>query len=149
MRFFIAGVMQGSHTEAVVHDQDYRQRITQLIHTHFPEADVYDPRANHSSSIDYDDPTGRSVFLHHNAMCAEVDVLLAFLPEASMGTAIEMWEAYRHGAAVFAISPMQHNWAVKFLSHELYADLTQFEAALVSSRIARRIAEIRDGQEAP
>lgn len=146
MRFFIAGVMQGSHTEAVVHDQGYRQRITRLIKDHFPEADVYDPRADHSNSIDYDDPTGRSVFLHHNAMCAEVDVLLAFLPEASMGTAIEMWEAYRHGAAVIAVSPMEHNWAVKFLSHALYPDLKQFEAALAAGHIARRIAEIRDGQ---
>ena len=34
-----------------------------------------------------------------------------------MGTAIEMWEAYQHGAAVVTISPMRHNWAVKFLSH--------------------------------
>ena len=143
MRFFLAGIMQGSHTEAVLHKQDYRQHIRELLEAHFPGAEVYDPLANHSDSIGYDDPTGRQVFLHHNAMCGRVDALLAFLPEASMGTAIEMWEAYRHGVAVITISPMEHNWAVKYLSHELYADVEQFEAALQSGRLARRIAEIR------
>ncbi|MFH1924453.1 MAG: hypothetical protein ABIP48_31765 [Planctomycetota bacterium] len=144
MRFFVAGIMQGSHTERVVCDQGYRKEITRLVESHFPGAEVYDPRADHSDSIAYDDPTGRSVFFHHNRMCRQVDVLLAFLPEASMGTAIEMWEAYQHGAAVITISPMEHNWAVKFLSHELYPDLPQFRAAVESGRLARRIAEIRE-----
>ena len=149
MRFFLAGIMQGSHVEAVLHQQDYRARIKRLLLDHFPEAEVYDPLADHSSSLAYDDATGRQVFLRHTRMCGEVDVLLAFLPEASMGTAIEMWEAHQHGAAVVTISPMQHNWAVKFLSHEIYADLDQFEAALASGRLARRIAEIRGMRRAP
>ena len=145
MRFFLAGIMQGSLTEAVLHDQGYRQRIKELVEAHYPGAEVYDPLADHSDSIRYDEATGRQVFFRHNEMCREVDVLLAFLPEASMGTAIEMWEAYQHGAAVITVSPMEHNWAVKFLSHELYADVAQLEAALESGQLARRIAEIRGG----
>jgi hypothetical protein len=143
VRFFLAGIMQGSHTGKGVHDQRYRERIRELVEAHFPGAEVYDPRANHRDSIGYDKATGREVFFHHNAMCRDVDVLLAFLPEASMGTAIEMWEAYQHGAAVITISPMAHNWAVKFLSHGLYADVDQFRAALESGEVARRIAEAR------
>jgi hypothetical protein len=135
--------MQGSLVEAALHDQGYRERIKDLLQAHFPEAEVYDPLADHSDSIRYDEAVGRQVFFRHNAMCREVDVLLAFLPEASMGTAIEMWEAYRHGAAVITVSPMEHNWAVKFLSHELYADVVELEAALRSGRLARRIADIR------
>ena len=146
MRFFLAGIMQGSHTELAVHDQEYRERIKGLIGTHFPEADVYDPRADHSESIGYDEATGRGVFFRHNAMCRDVDVLVAFLPEASMGTAIEMWEGYQHGAAVITISPMTHNWAVKFLSHELYTGVDQFQSALQSGRLAQRIAQIRRDQ---
>jgi len=149
MRFFLAGIMQGSHTKAVLHDQDYRRRIRRLIAAHFPGADVYDPRADHTDSINYDESTGREVFFEHNEMCREVDVLLAFVPEASMGTAIEMWEAYRHGAAVITISPMTLNWAVKFLSHELYADVGQFEQDVRNGRLARRIGEIVDGQRRP
>ena len=69
-------------------------------------------------------------------------MLVAFVPEASMGTAIEMWEAYQHGAAVVTISPLRHNWAVKFLSHALYADLASFEVALQSGEVAKRIDEV-------
>jgi hypothetical protein len=99
--------------------------------------------ADHANSLAYDDQTGRQVFFDHNRLCREIDVLLAFVPEASMGTAIEMWEAYQHGRAVIAISPLKHNWAVKFLSHQLYADVDEFEAALSSGQLARRISEIR------
>lgn len=148
MRFFLAGIMQGSHTAAVVHDQDYRARIAQLINDHFPHADVYDPRANHSESLGYDDATGREVFFRHNRMCRDIDVLLAFVPQASMGTAIEMWEAHQHGAAVIAISPLKHNWAVKFLSHAVYDDIEQFEAALQSGELAKTIVEARNNQSA-
>ena len=146
MRFFLAGIMQGSHTEAVVHEQDYRERICRLLESHFPEADVYDPRANHADSISYDDGQGRRVFFRHNAMCREVDVLVAFVPEASMGTAIEMWEAYQHGAAVIAVSPMIHNWAVKFLSHAIYPGLEELEADLAGGRLAERIRQVHNGR---
>ncbi len=130
MRFFIAGIMQGSHTANHMHDQDYRERIAELLEEHFPGAEIYDPLAKHKTSLEYDKLTGREVFFCHNAMCREVDVLLAFIPEASMGTAIEMWEAHQHGAAILTISPMKHNWTVKFLSHALYADEAEFIAAL-------------------
>jgi hypothetical protein len=39
---------------------------------------------------------------------------------------------------------MKHNWAVKFLSHALYADLAEFETALRSGQVARCIAEARE-----
>lgn len=145
MRFFLAGIMQGSLVEPLVHNQDYRQRIKRLIQAHFPGAEVYDPRAEHADSIEYDDATGRRVFFQHNKLCREIDVLLAFVPEASMGTAIEMWEAYQHGAAVIAISPLMHNWAVKFLSHALYDDVAEFETALKSGRVETQIEEVLQG----
>jgi hypothetical protein len=136
MRFFLAGIMQGSHLGAVLHHQGYRGRIEELLKAHFPQADIYDPLADHANSLDYDDQTGREVFFHHNRMCREVDVVLAFVPEASMGTAIEMWEAHQHGRTVLTISPLTHNWAVKYLSHAVYADFDQFEAALASGAVA-------------
>jgi hypothetical protein len=142
MRFFLAGIMQGSHTEALVHNQDYRGRIKRLLEAEFPQAEVYDPQAEHADSINYDEATGRQVFFRHNEMCRQIDVLLAFLPEASMGTAIEMWEAYQHGAAVITISPLKHNWAVKFLSHALYGDVEEFEAAVRSGRVRHEIEKV-------
>jgi len=71
-----------------------------------------------------------------------VDVLLAFVPEASMGTAIEIWEAHQNGRAVITISRLIHNWSVQFLSDEVYTDVEQFEAALVSGRLGRRLQGI-------
>jgi hypothetical protein len=62
-----------------------------------------------------------------------------------MGTAIEMWEAHQHGAAVVTISPMRHNWAVKFLSHALYATVEELEAALQSGEIRRRVEAVLEG----
>ena len=149
MRIFIAGIMQGSHAKAAIHSQDYRIRIDSLLRIAFPEAEIYDPRANHKKSLGYKEATGREVFFGHNLMCREVDVLLAYVPEASMGTAIEMWEAYQHGAAVISISPLKHNWAVKFLSHVLYEDLDQFEAAVQNGTLRDQVTGVvKDGKKA-
>ena len=140
--FFLAGIMQGSHTGVRAARSGLPRRIKRLVAEHFPAAELYDPLADHGNSLGYDEATGREVFFHHNRMCREIDVLLAFVPEASMGTAIEMWEAYQHGAAVITISPLEHNWAVKFLSHALYADLAAFEADLRDGRVGERIREV-------
>lgn len=139
--------MQGSHTKAAIHDQDYRARIVSLLETAFPEAEIYDPRANHIKSLEYKESTGREVFFKHNFMCRKIDVLLAYLPEASMGTAIEMWEAYQNGAAVISISPLKHNWAVKFLSHILYADLAEFEAAATDGSLRQIIEKFKKSEK--
>ena len=132
--------MQGSHLGTVLHNQDYRVRIKALLGQHFPEAEIYDPLADHQDSLAYDEARGREVFFFHNRLCREIDVLLAFVPEASMGTAIEMWEAHQHGAVVLAISPLKHNWAVKFCSHALYANVESFEIALANGQVAAVIA---------
>ncbi|MEN6449042.1 MAG: hypothetical protein ABFC96_01000 [Thermoguttaceae bacterium] len=144
MRFFLAGIMQGSHLESRVHGQEYRSEIARLLHEHFPEAEIYDPRAEHSESLSYEEAEGRRVFFGHNRMCRDIDVLVAYVPQASMGTAIEMWEAHQHGAAVLTISPLRLNWTVQFLSHAVYADLNAFDAAIRNGDAARVIARVRE-----
>jgi hypothetical protein len=143
MRFFIAGIMQGSHREAVLHEQDYRSHVKSLLEFHFPDADVYDPLTNHQESLDYDDSKSREVFYQHNRLCREVDVVVAFVPEASMGTAIEMWEAHEHGRGiVIAISPLSHNWAVRYCSHIIFLDIDAFEAELGSGVLEQEIERL-------
>jgi len=143
MRFFLAGIMQGSLTSNGMHGQGYRQRFAQLLAEKFPQAEIYDPLAAHRNSLEYDKMTGCDVFFHHNRMCREVDVLVAFVPEASMGTAIEMWEAHQNGAVVLTISPMKQNWTIKFLSHGLYADEAEFATALEDGAISRLIVDAK------
>lgn len=142
MQLFLAGIMQGSHLGEVLHNQDYRGRLKRMLAEHLPAAEVYDPLADHQESLAYDHETGRRVFMKHNRMCGRVDVVLAFVPQASMGTAVEMWEAHRHGRIVIAVSPLKQNWAVKFLSDLLYADLDEFEEDLVSGTLSRRIDQL-------
>ena len=120
------------------------RRLKRLLKEHFPGADVYDPLADHQDSLDYDEERGRAVFYRHNRLCREVDVVVAFVPEASMGTAIEMWEAHEHGRGiVITISPLLHNWAVRFCSHVVFADFVEFEAALVTGTLPPLIERLR------
>ncbi len=44
---------------------------------------------------------------------------------------------------MFTISPMVHNWAVKFLSHEIFETLEICEEAVVNGEMRKRIVEIR------
>ena len=142
MRVFLAGIMQGSHLGAVLHNQQYRHRLRELVERYLPGADVFDPLAEHRNSLDYDERQGRAVFMHHNELAAECEVLVAVVPEATMGTAVEMWQAYQAGRAVLAISPLAHNWVVRFLSHAVFDDLEEFERALADGRVARRLNEV-------
>src|SRR4051812_10112622 len=107
MRVFLAGIMQGSHLGALLHNQDYRARTRQMLEKHLPGVEIYDPLADHGNSLEYDELQGRSVFFHHTRLASEFDVVLSYIPEASMGTAIEMWQAFQHGRAVLTVSPLK------------------------------------------
>lgn len=144
MKIFLAGIMQGSHLGAVLHNQNYREELKSLLREHLPQAELYDPLSDHADSLDYDADRGRAVFMKHNRMCRELDVLIAFVPEASMGTAIEMWEAHTAGRIVLTISPMSHNWAVRFLSDVIYADFDDFAAQLASGKVAGEIQSLHN-----
>jgi hypothetical protein len=143
MRIFIAGIMQGSHVLLAMHDQDYRSRLKRLLGQHWPDAEVYDPLADHTNSLDYTPQKARDVFLKHNRMCGEVDLVIAFVPEASMGTAIEMWEAARHQKVVVTISPLELNWAVRFCSDLLYSSVEAFELDLAAGTLRRKVEELK------
>lgn len=126
MKIFLAGIMQGSLPDAEMHGQDYRSILRRSLQGCFPEADIYDPLEGHQESLEYDERRGRKVFVQHNELCREVDLVVAYLPQASMGTAIEMWEAHRAGRLVFAITPLAHNWAIRFTSDRIWASLAEF-----------------------
>lgn len=139
IKIFLAGIMQGSHVGPNMHGQGYRARLRDWLEHELPEATIYDPWANHQSSLEYDDVTGRDVFLEHNAMCADVDVVVAHVPEASMGTAIEIWEAFRNRRFVITISPLEHNWAIRYCSNWLLPDLKSFQIACQTGELRRRL----------
>ncbi len=133
--FFIAGIIQGSIAEGV-HPQDYRVEIKSIIERYLRGSKVYCPFENHPNSLSYDDEKAQRVFFDHLEMVKKVDCLVTYLPEASMGTAAEMYAAREASRAVVTVSPLTSNWTVKFLSHKVLPGLEEFKRFASSGELA-------------
>ena len=125
-RIFIAGVMQGSRRENDIDAQDYRREISECLQQFLPDVEIVDPFELHPGSVGYGDEDARRTLIDLAKEAGRADALIAFLPEASMGTALEMWEAYQARRPIFTISPLIHNWVVKGLSTRIFRDFDGF-----------------------
>ena len=139
MKIFIAGIMQGSRRENSLIEQDYRQEIGALLQQHVPNVEIVDPLALHPDSVSYSDEDARRTLIDLAKVAGRADAVIAFVPEASMGTALEMWEAYQNQRPVFTISPLTHNWVVKGLSTQVFKDMQTFRAFVVSGEFAQLV----------
>lgn len=148
-RFFLAGIIQGSARDDGVHDQRYRDRLRAILEEAFPGDFLYCPVENHPGSVQYADQDARRVFHHHLDLIRESDALIVYLPEASMGSAIEMWEAHHAGAAVIAITPMAANWVVRLFSDAVCETLDAFEAFVSEGKLHRMITDKCEKTKAP
>ncbi len=131
---FIAGIIQGSIKGREVYPQDYRKRLKELLRRHFPKSRIYCPWENHSDALEYTDEEAKATFLKHIELVKRSRLLVAYLPEASMGTAIEMWEAYKNDVEVWTITPMRHNWVVRITSSRLFESIEELEGFLRSNK---------------
>ncbi|MGD2078203.1 MAG: hypothetical protein PVH18_07455 [Chloroflexota bacterium] len=134
---FIAGVMQGSRSDHLIGDQDYRARISAALEKCWPGVQITDPYALHPGSVDYKMDDVRSTFESMTGMAGEADLIIAYLPTASMGTAIEMWTAYKANKYVIAVTELRHNWVVKVTADEVVPDMDALLALLESGRLAQ------------
>lgn len=142
MNFFIGGIMQGSYVEKKLYPQDYRTRIKNVIQRNFPNAHVFSPIEQHPNSLDYAYVKGAEAFFDIMRKAGDSDVVITYAPEASMGTAVEMWEGFRNSKTVICISPMTDNWTVKFLSHKVMPTMEEFEEFVDRGDLARLINDI-------
>jgi hypothetical protein len=145
MKVFLAGIMQGSKVEAAIHGQDWREPIKAALAKHAPSAEVYCHYSQHPNSIGYGREDIRRTLAEGNRLAGASDVLIAFCPSASMGTAIEMYEAARGGALILAISPMAANWVIRSYSDRLFADMESFERFLAETNLDEMLATKRAG----
>lgn len=130
--------MQGSCTGVDIHDQSYRVAIRAAIKARFTGAEVIDPIELHpDAGLSYGPEEARRALLELAEEAARADVLIAYLPEASMGTAVEMWQAYRAGKLVLTISPLAENWVVKFLSTRVFPSLEAFESFVAEGELEK------------
>ncbi|MEW5987970.1 MAG: hypothetical protein AB1791_15155 [Chloroflexota bacterium] len=139
MRIFLAGIMQGARQDPGIHSQDYRLRIAEALRSHLPNAEITDPWTLHPNSVTYNDEQARQTFKSMTALAGQSDVLIAYLPDASMGTAIEMWTAHHARAYVVAVTPLVHNWVVRTTANEVLPDLDSLLAYIESGRLAQRL----------
>lgn len=148
MHIFLAGVMQGARLDNQIHDQNYRVQITQALLESLPDATVTDPWALNPESVSYDEETARHTFLTMTAMAGEADLLIAYLPTVSMGTAMEMWQAYRNDTYIIAVTPHVHHWAIRFTADEVLPDLPTLLKNIESGHVARVLKErLQNGHE--
>lgn len=131
---FLGGIIQGSKAEGA-HEQGYRDEIKELLRKALPDCELYDASEQFPVDREYDAEDGRDAFLHIMDRAGEADVLVAYLPEASMGTAVEMWVAFHTGAVILAISPLAGNWTVGALADAVVPDLPAFQAFLEAGKL--------------
>lgn len=132
MRIFIAGVMQASLAGKGIVDQSYRNAIGEALLAKWPELDVIDPLVLHPNSVEYDDEAARDTLFALVTLASSCDLVIAYVPQASMGTALEMNAAYEKGVPVIAISPLRENWVIRALSMKVFPNLEQFTAYLAA-----------------
>lgn len=131
-RVFMAGIIQGSCKGKNVWSQDYRSRLKEDLAKAFPGWEVYCPVENHPESVEYTDEEAKETFFYHIDLVKESSLVVVYLPSASMGTAVEMWEAYKEGIPVWTVTPMLENWVVRITSTRIFPSLKELKGFLES-----------------
>lgn len=139
LRVFLAGVMQANRQDTLMESQDYRLTLSDALRRHIPDVQFIDPWADHPNSLAYDDEQARHTFVTMTAKASEADLLIAYLPLPSMGTAMEMWQAYQGNTYIIAITPYVHHWAIRFTANDVLPDLESLLDWLENGRFLQEI----------
>lgn len=127
-RVYIAGTMSGNSNDSLV-DQSYREKIADILTSIYPDIVIDDPFLDHQNSLDYDDREARQAFVDCLRRSAyDADMVVAYIPEASMGTALEIYEAFRNGKYIIIITPLLNNWIVRLYGDVAFSSIESFSA---------------------
>jgi hypothetical protein len=63
--------------------------------------------------------------------------MIAYLPQASLGTAIEMNRAYERNIPIISISPMTTNWVIRLLTERNFETVDAFEKFITDNDIMK------------
>jgi hypothetical protein len=139
MKIYISGVMQGSEKGLGIQGQAYRQVIVDALKISHPEAEIYDPFSLFPDSVTYDDQRARQTLFEMADEAAAATILIAYLPEASMGTALEMIRAYDNGKTVISITSLEKNWFIRAVSANIFPSLDDFCAWIAQTHLSELI----------
>ena len=141
MKVFIGGIMQGQRGDDQIDSQLYRVQITEAFQKCAPEIGLIDPWALNPNSVNYDEDTARNTFHTMTRKVQEADLMIAYLPRMSMGTAMEMWEAFNAGIYIVAVSPYIHHWAIRFTANEILPDMKTLIADIENGRLPQLVRQ--------
>jgi len=155
-RYFLSGVMGGSGAGTSselglrMESQDYRSQIRSAILGADPNAVIIDPlqlgAERAAEWFTQDDPSPWQDDAHVRQMLSEVvaaaaasDVVISYLPSASMGSALELQAAHSAGKMVLAIAPnnMRSNWVVRSCSSMIFDSISEV-ASFLQAEISMR-----------
>ncbi|WP_420641071.1 MoaD/ThiS family protein [Candidatus Leptofilum sp.] len=139
LRVFIAGVMQANRRDTQIESQNYRLQISQRLQEQVPDVQLIDPWAENPNSVNYTEAQARHTFLTMTNKASESDLLIAYLPLPSMGTAMEMWQAYQSNTYIIAITPFVHHWAIRFTANDILPDLDSLFNLMENGRFLAEI----------
>lgn len=137
MKIFIAGLMQGNRKDDKIHSQNYRKKITNILTALVSDLEVVDPDITDPDRLNYTNKQAAEMFFRYNFSMSQVDLVVAYVPEASMGTAVEMWEAWKNKIPIITISPLKHNWVIKLLSSKIYSNIDEFAKTFRKKELKR------------
>ena len=147
-RIFLAGIIQGSKRDLDVHDQTYRYTVKNILMEMFPNSTLFCPVEDHPDSPMYDDEIAKNVFFQHLDILRQSHGLIVYLPEASLGCGIEMWESYHQKIVTITISPMITNWVVRLFSDKVCETMDGFRDFVRSGEMRQllhnRFPEIKE-----
>jgi hypothetical protein len=125
MKVFIAGVMQGNRKDGLIHSQDYRKVIADILQDINSSVEVVDPDKTDPDRLSYSREQAAEMFFKYCDISSKVDLVVSYIPHASMGSAIEMWIAYNAGIPILTISPLKNNWVIKLFSTKIYSSIAK------------------------
>jgi hypothetical protein len=146
--YFLSGVMQGRKAEGEGVEgtvpQDYRGVMKAAVLAADPSATVIEPwdlvgawigktmPDTPQAEVFKDTATVRKAFTMCVEAAANADVVVSYLPEASMGSAVELYAAQAAGRTIIAIAPgsMAHNWVVRSYGTHLLTDIDKLQGWL-------------------
>lgn len=139
MKIYISGVMQGSIKGDGLQGQGYRQIITDAIMKLDPNIEIFDPYKVFPDSPTFDDQRAKEVLFYMADQAASSDIVIAYLPEASMGTALEMIRAYDQGKVLITITALEKNWFIKGVSDKIFHSLDEFLTWFQKDNLSEKI----------
>jgi hypothetical protein len=128
VNIYVTGILQGSKDKAFF-PQDYRKKLVEAIKKSWQTTTVYSPTIN--TDVENPESLKEAVkqFEQQLAILKKANIVVAYIPEAGMGCAIEIYNAAMRGKYVVTITPLKQNRVIRMFSHDIYDSIESFTEA--------------------